>query len=70
MTDIPTRVEADTEACIGAGNCIVTAPGIFDIDEDGVVVVLRPELAGPDDLAAADAARAGCPAAAITLAPA
>jgi ferredoxin len=62
-----THIDADTDACIGAGNCFVTAPGIFDIDQDGVVVVLRADLADADDVAAADAARAGCPAAAITL---
>jgi ferredoxin len=62
-----THVDADTDACIGAGNCFVTAPGIFDIDQDGVVVVLRADLTDPGDVAAAVAARAGCPAAAIAV---
>ena len=38
------RIEADTEVCIGAGQCVMTAPELFDqSDDDGVVIVLEPE---------------------------
>jgi ferredoxin len=29
----------DREACMGSGNCLYWAPGVFDLDEDGVAVV-------------------------------
>ena len=39
------RIHADTDRCIGAGQCVLTAPDIFDSGEDGLVVVLVPEPA-------------------------
>ncbi|MFJ3221448.1 ferredoxin [Kitasatospora sp. NPDC086801] len=63
------RVEADTSRCVSSGQCAVTAPLVFDQDEDGQVVVLAAELGGR----AADLARqaaAMCPASAIQLHPA
>jgi ferredoxin len=62
------RIEADGDVCIAAGQCFVTAPGVFDLDEDdGTVVVLVAEPDGAD----ADAARqavAACPSGALRLA--
>jgi ferredoxin len=38
------RVEANREVCIGSGNCLLTAPTVFDQDEnDALVVVLAAE---------------------------
>ncbi|MEU3754337.1 (4Fe-4S)-binding protein [Streptomyces olivoreticuli] len=34
------RVTADRDVCVGAGLCALTAPGVFDQDDDGVVTVL------------------------------
>ena len=34
------RVIVDKELCIGAGQCVVTAPDVFDQDDDGIVVLL------------------------------
>ncbi|GAA3041630.1 ferredoxin [Streptosporangium longisporum] len=34
-------VEADQRVCVGAGLCALTAPGVFDQDENGLVVVLE-----------------------------
>jgi ferredoxin len=34
------RVSADRDVCIGAGNCVLTAPQVFDQDDDGIVVLL------------------------------
>ena len=31
----------DRDTCIGAGACVATVPGVFDQDDDGVVVVGR-----------------------------
>jgi ferredoxin len=33
------QVGVDREACMGSGNCVFWAPGVFDLDEDGVAVV-------------------------------
>jgi ferredoxin len=60
------KVHVDEDLCIGAGQCVLVAPRIFDQDEQGLVVLLdthpRPELH--------DAARKAaklCPARAITV---
>jgi ferredoxin len=29
----------DREACMGSGNCLYWAPGIFDLDDAGVAIV-------------------------------
>lgn len=34
------RVIVDKELCIGAGQCVVTAPDVFDQDDDGIVDLL------------------------------
>ncbi|MFF4753210.1 ferredoxin [Streptomyces sp. NPDC002514] len=35
------RVSIDVEACVGAGQCVLAAPDVFDQrDEDGMVVLL------------------------------
>jgi ferredoxin len=35
------RIIADTSRCVGAGQCVLTDPAVFDQDEaDGTVVVL------------------------------
>jgi ferredoxin len=70
MTDPGTvRVHADVDACVGAGNCFVTAPAVFDLDdEEGTVKVLT-EQVPPEHEAAARAAADGCPAAALLVEP-
>ncbi|WP_410658907.1 ferredoxin [Amycolatopsis sp. lyj-112] len=55
------KLEVDRERCVGAGNCVLTAPEVFDQDEeDGRVRLLDAEPAE-----AGDAVQL-CPAAAIT----
>ncbi|MGA3147777.1 MAG: ferredoxin [Acidimicrobiales bacterium] len=34
------RVAIDRDACMGSGNCVFWAQGVFDLDEDGVAVVV------------------------------
>lgn len=39
--DDSVRIQVDRERCRGAGQCALTAPGLFDqSDDDGTVVVL------------------------------
>ncbi|WP_029431718.1 ferredoxin [Blastococcus sp. URHD0036] len=60
-------VETDRGRCIGAGQCVLNAPDLFDQDEDeGLVLLLEPSPA-PGQEAAARAAAVACPASVITL---
>ena len=62
------RVIVDEDACIGAGNCVRTAPDVFDQGEEGLVVLLNDDPPGElqEDVRLA-ALR--CPARAITTRP-
>jgi ferredoxin len=60
------KVHVDEDLCIGAGQCVLVAPRIFDQDEQGLVVLL--DATPPPELH--DAARKAaklCPARAITI---
>ncbi|SFF58469.1 ferredoxin [Actinacidiphila alni] len=59
-------VTADADACVGSGNCVIVAPAVFGLDDDGAVAVLRDRVSAAER-AAAVAAAAGCPAAAIIV---
>lgn len=54
------------DACVGAGQCALVAPDLFDQDDDGIVLLLEPNPEGTLIDAATRAARL-CPARAITL---
>ncbi|MFI7643084.1 ferredoxin [Nonomuraea sp. NPDC049400] len=58
------NVAVDQERCVGAGQCVIAAPEVFDQREDGIVLLLEPSP-GPDLRQAADEAAMLCPAAAI-----
>lgn len=60
------RVAANRDVCIGAGMCLVTAPAVFDQDDQGIVVVLTPDV-DPGDAAAARQAVHNCPSGALSL---
>jgi ferredoxin len=34
------EIEVDSSLCAGHGNCLIAAPSVFDMDDDGVVVLL------------------------------
>jgi ferredoxin len=43
------KVSADREVCVCAGMCVMTAPEVFDQDDDGVVLLLTEKVpAGPE----------------------
>ncbi len=61
------KVIVDRERCVGSGECVFTAPGIFDQDdEDGIVMLLTDTPAKALWEAARRAARQ-CPANAIRV---
>jgi ferredoxin len=57
-------IEIDRELCYGFGDCVSTAPGVFELDDDEKAVVIDPNGAARDDLI--DAA-GNCPVMAITI---
>ncbi|MFJ4656970.1 ferredoxin [Nocardia sp. NPDC088792] len=60
------RVTADRNICIGAGLCALTAPGVFDQDDDGLVELLTPVPSEDDQPAVREAANI-CPSGAVTF---
>lgn len=54
------------DACVGAGQCALVAPDLFDQDDDGIVLLLE---RNPDDALLDGAKRAArlCPARAIVV---
>jgi ferredoxin len=61
------RVVVDRERCVGSGSCELLAPAVFEVDDDGVLALLRPEPAD-DELAEVRDAVQACPTRALTLA--
>jgi ferredoxin len=60
-----TRVLVDRERCVGSGTCEALAPDLFEVGDDGVVELLRPDQGG-DEAVARDAVSA-CPTGALSL---
>lgn len=70
-------VKADRSACQGYGNCVMKAPGYFDIDDDGLVFLRRQgadpgavrqtAAVDPQDRRTVEDAVASCPVSALSL---
>jgi ferredoxin len=61
-----TRIAVDRDRCASTGGCEAAAPEVFEVGDDGVLVVLRPEP-GPADLPAVRTAVRTCPTRALAL---
>ncbi|MFI6457958.1 ferredoxin [Streptosporangium amethystogenes] len=61
------RVNVNAQRCIGAGQCVLIAPEVFDQSDEGTVIVLVEDL---DDSAQAVIREAvvACPSRSISLA--
>lgn len=59
-------IKANLGACQGYANCVLAAEDYFDIDDDGIVVVLRAEVPESDRKRVEEAARS-CPVSALTV---
>jgi ferredoxin len=57
-------VEIDRDLCMGSGNCVYEAPGVFDLDDDSVAFVVDP-TASPEERVVSAAGK--CPTHAITV---
>ena len=60
------RVEVDRERCVGSGSCEALAPDVFEVDDDGVLIVHRPEPT-EDELPDVRNAVQACPTRALSL---
>lgn len=61
-----TRIRVDIDRCVGAGRCVQSAPGHFDQDDDGVVVLIEADVAAADEHRVREAADL-CPGQAISI---
>jgi ferredoxin len=59
-------LKADFGACQGYANCVDAAPDVYDIDDDGVVVLLKDEITA-DELPRIEEAARSCPVNALTI---
>lgn len=57
-------ITADRDRCIGSGHCVLSAPEVFDSNDEGLVVVVRPDH--DDDRAVREAVQL-CPVSAIAV---
>ena len=57
-------IEINREVCMGSGNCSFWAPGVFDLDEEGIAIVVDPAAQTEDKVILA---AQGCPTQAITI---
>ncbi|WP_227997025.1 ferredoxin [Nocardia australiensis] len=59
-------VRADLALCQGYANCVIGADDVFDIDDQGIVVLLATEV-DEADRGRVEAAVRSCPASALRL---
>jgi ferredoxin len=56
------EVTVDRALCIGSGDCVGTAPDVFQLDDEDKAVVVDPDGASVDDIVSA---AGNCPVSAI-----
>ncbi|OLF14488.1 ferredoxin [Actinophytocola xinjiangensis] len=61
------RVVADTARCVGAGQCVLTQPAVFDQSDDDGTVVLLSETVDPAHADTVHDAIEMCPSQAISV---
>ena len=57
-------IEINREVCMGSGNCSFWAPAVFDLDDDGIAIVIDAEGDAEDKVILA---AQGCPTQAIAV---
>lgn len=58
------EIRIDRDSCMGSGNCSFWAPGVFDLDDEGIATVVDPDAAPEEKIVSA---AQGCPTQAISL---
>lgn len=62
------RLTADLNRCVGAGQCVLTEPAVFDQSEDDGTVIILVESPTGAELAGAIEATHVCPSRALSVA--
>ena len=57
-------IEINRDVCMGSGNCSFWAPGVFDLDDEGIAIVLDAEAIDEEKVVLA---AQGCPTQAIAV---
>lgn len=60
------KVEVDFTKCTGLGICESLAPGVFEVNDEGDLVLLKADISD-DELQGVEEAVAGCPTEALRL---
>ena len=60
------HITADRDRCVGAGQCVLAAPAVFDQDDDGLVAPLTADPAAGEQEAVRQAVNV-CPSSAIWI---
>jgi ferredoxin len=60
------KLRVDTTRCSGIGLCEMTAPGVYEVGDDGQSHVLKDEPS-TDELPAVEEAIANCPTGALSM---
>jgi ferredoxin len=58
------EVDIDRDVCMGSGNCVYAAPGVFNLDNDSVAFVVDPAASSEEQVIVA---AQNCPTHAITV---
>jgi ferredoxin len=58
------EISINRETCMGSGNCVYWAEKVFDLDEEGLAIVVDAEGDGEDRIILA---AQGCPTGSITV---
>jgi ferredoxin len=61
------RVKVDWDKCVGSGMCLSMAPSVFDLDDDGNLLLLHGDALAEDEVSAVRDAVACCPTEALEL---
>jgi ferredoxin len=61
---MPLEITIDRELCMGSGNCSFWAPAVFDLDDEGIAIVLDPNAQPKETIVLA---AQGCPTQAIRV---
>ena len=61
------KLKVDVTKCQGYGNCVSAAPDVYDVDDDGKVVLLKGDTFDETERSRLEAAARSCPVSALSV---
>jgi ferredoxin len=61
------KLKVDVAKCQGYGNCVSAAADVYDVDDDGKVILLKGDTFPEADRARLEAAARSCPVSALSV---